>query len=246
MLIISIGSILAIKHIMFPDYISWFKTYDKYLFEAIEALTSKGRSIIPYLKAEFIKRENIEEKKGILYVLGEIGDESGIETILNAMEDNNPDIRVLAIDALDNTTFQNPQMLKRKFIPILLKHVNDENISGFLFPYSTGCEGRRVNRVAMRYIAKSFDYEIQQKIEEIGFDTQEKRLVVANFIKQYWQENGPYLYWIPKEYAPTLIMDGKIVGQVKVLKVNEQAKLLGIPVDEDTGKMIDSEMPNDK
>jgi hypothetical protein len=263
--------IILVKTIIFPDYIRCFRQpgYEGYhiRIDAANSLILKGDKIVPYLCGEYSRRSDIEEKCGILYVLGNIGGDEVMDTIMRAIKDANPKIRATGIASLKNMTpneinrsfsksESNKELpasmrkyyralaqlkldkwpIKKEAIRILTELLYNKNRVGSTFPYGDYNEFGEIRNAVIYYLGNLMDYnEFNKNIIEIRggvlkwLDTEEKWLAATNFVQKYWKENEPYLYWTDNKKG---LYDKKLI-------IHYDAKLLGVPVDEITGKMID-------
>jgi len=150
--------------------------------------------------------------------------------------------------------------MKKEMMPLLFNLLNDDDLSSIpSFPFME-YHGLmlRINNRALIYLLKLIDYDefgkyiYEIKLKEgytryVGWlNTNETWSEAIEFINKFWAENEPYLYWVwvddQRETGPLTYYNDDI--QIydlydKKLKINQQAKELGLPVDEDTGEILD-------
>jgi hypothetical protein len=274
-IIILIGAYTAIENFVFPDYIYHLGSNNFNIrVKASCELIKKGEIIIPYLEKEYHKRTDILEKIGIIYILGQLGGESGLDFLIQATKDKDDFIRSHAVAAIirttpsqnsrDGLTYQGIRKekgwpIRKRMIPLLFELLNDETAKMDNFPYLEISMAQYQNRRSvMTFLEKIINrYEYESNIHRIeategdinkwDLNTPEKWALAIDFTKRFWKENEPYLYWVDVNDQRSGIgitydfNNGVNISQIydKKLKINYEAKLLGIPVDEDTGKMFD-------
>jgi hypothetical protein len=88
------------------------------------------------------------------------------------------------------------------------------------FPYSDYVRGSINNKIALLIIERLCN-------DIIGENNEEDWIKLRDYFRQFWIDNQLYLFWAgPSGFSSN------------TLRINKEAKSLGIPVNEFTGKMI--------